>query len=194
MPRYELSLDIFGAHDHFDALLAERPKDPARYELARRRATEVFQEFARSPEMATIDDGARWTPLFLRTAYVDHAVTVDQLTPDVVRAVASRCVVTNDMSSLAHWTEVMHPELVAFFTFLRRKGFANANACIQMLEETVLPEMDAHMKAASHAFADGARIVFPASGVFRRHGTGGISAVDRRTRRKAQRAARRKSR
>lgn len=191
---HELSLDVFGAYDRLDALAAERPQDLSRYDLARRRATELFEAFETSPEMATLDEGARWTQMFLRTAYVQHAVTVDELTPEVVRDVAARFVGPNDMSSLAHWTEVMHPELVAFFCFLCRKGFRHAPGCVQVLEEIVLPEMDAKMKGASYDFADAARIVPPGSGVFQRHGTGALSAVNRRARRKAQRAARRKNR
>ena len=191
---YELSLDVLGAYDRLDALAAEPPRDPSRYDLARRRAAEVFDAFEASPEMATLDEGARWTQLFLRTAYVQHAVTIDELTPEVVLDVASRFVGPNDMSSLAHWTEVMHPELVAFFCFLCRKGFRHAPGCVQVLEEIVLPEMDARMKAASYASADAAHIVMPGSGVFQRHGTGTLSPVNRRARRKAQRAARRRNR
>ena len=40
----------------------------------------------------------------------------------------------------------MHPELVAFCRFLARKGVERAGACIRMLEDEVLPEMDRRMR------------------------------------------------
>lgn len=200
MPLSEISLDPFSAFDRLDALRAEPPRDSSRYELARRRADEVFAEFTASDEHAALDEGARWTTLVLRTAYVHHGVTLDELTPDVLHETAGRFVGQNDMSSLAHWTEVVHEELVAFFRFLERKGFANAAGNIRMLEDVVLPEMDRQMKEACEAAAEAAAI--PMSGglsilSFAFAPARTIDAPDdraRRARRKAQRAARRKNR
>ncbi len=193
MPHYALTFDPTRALDHLDSLHTARPKDPSRYDVARRRAEALFAEFETSDDHASLDEGARWTPLFLRTAYVDHGVTVDELTPDVLRQVALRFVLPGDSTSLAHWIAVVHEELVAFLRFLERKGIGHAAACARELEDVVLPEMHERMTDACDAAVDAAPLLPPGSFMSRRH-VAGTTPADRRARRKAQRAARKANR
>jgi hypothetical protein len=146
-----LSLDPFAAFHHLESLRKERPKDMSRYEFAQRRAEGTFAEFEQSEEARALEDGTRWTPLLLKTAYVHHGVVVDELTADILRAVAARFIVPNDISTLAHWIAVMHDELVAFFRFLDRKGFVHAANCICALENDILPRHNTMLKVASFA-------------------------------------------
>jgi hypothetical protein len=142
------SPDPTSFYPHLAALETEPPKDPSRYELAQQRASEVFEKFRGSKEEAALGDGARWSPLFLRTAYVHHGVTIDELDANVVRDVAQRFVRSTNIASLAHWTAVVHDELVAFFRFLLRTGFEHAAENLRVLEGEILPHVEAHFRRA----------------------------------------------
>lgn len=193
---------LLAVYPHLAQLKSEPPKDPSRYSLARTRANEVFAEFTRSAEYAALDDGARWSTLVMRSANVRHGVTIDELNADVLRDVAAQFVAPNDVGSLSHWVAVVHEELVAFFRFLARKGFAHAAANISLLEDEVLPAVDARFKEACAAdvtitpLDQSALDALLASGMFTRPQSTPLRPIDpsRRARRRAQRNARRKNR
>ena len=149
MALHRISIDIFSGLRHLHTVSRDAPKSRSGFEAARRRAEDIVCAFELSREAATLPDGQRWTSLILRTAYVHHGVTVDDLSREILCAVAARCVVPNDPSSLAHWIEVIHDELVAFFRFLDRKGFAHAARCICALENEIRPRYDALLKDAA---------------------------------------------
>lgn len=204
MTLHRVSLDPFAVHPHLEMLKREPPKDWSRYDLARRRGTEVFEEFAESPEAAALDGGG-WCTLVMRVAYVHHGVTIDGLTPDVLREVAARIVLPNEISSLSHWVAVMHDELAAFFRFLARKRSPHAEANLRVLEDELLPRFDARLKELCHAATEEMPLealdealvgASHASGVFPTMGGVGPTTplAPRRVRRAAEREARRKSR
>jgi hypothetical protein len=182
MTLHRISPDPFAVYPHLEMLKMEPPKDGSRYDLARRRAAEVFDDFVESPEAAALSGGG-WCTLVMRVAYVHHSVTIDELTPDVLRSVAARIVLPDEIPSLSHWVAVVHDELVAFFRFLDRKGHPNAAANLRLLEDELLPTYDARLKELCHAATeeisfeslDEALGVSFASGVFRIACGGGLT-------------------
>mgnify|MGYP001038461872 CR=1 FL=1 len=206
MTFHRISSDPFAVHPHLAMLKREPPKDWSRYDFARRRAAEVFEEFVGSPEAASLDGGG-WCTLVMRVAYVHHGATIDELTPDVLRSVAARIVLPNEISSLSHWLAVMHDELVAFFRFLDRKGNPHAAANLRVLEDELHPMLDARLKELCVAATEemplsalgevlAASGASSASGIFPiARGAGSATPLaPRRVRRAAEREARRKSR
>ena len=123
--------------------------DTSRWEIAQRRANEVLERFATSDEASALEDVSRWGPTFLRTAYIHHGVTIDELTPDVFREVAASFVIPNEMTSVVHWVAVIHDELLALLRFLEREGFAHARGNIDVLEHEILPAHTALLDEAS---------------------------------------------
>lgn len=128
---------------HLDSLWNDVPKDVRRFKLAKLRARRIIAKFYKSNEFRPYAQGETYTALFLQLVFVHHAATVDELTPDIVRDVASRFVLPDDAFSFAYWTTIIHEELVAFFRMLERRGEPFAKACLSTLEDEIHPAYEA---------------------------------------------------
>lgn len=131
------------ALQHLDSLWDQVPKDMRRFKLAKVRAKRILTKFYKSKEFRPHAQGESYTALFLHLVFAHHAATADELTPDIVRDVASRFVLQDDAFSFAYWTTVVHEELVAFFRMLERRGERFAKVCLSTLLDEIYPAYDA---------------------------------------------------
>ncbi|AKU93913.1 hypothetical protein AKJ09_00577 [Labilithrix luteola] len=144
MTLYSVKLPLpWLAHDYIASLWNDVPKDTRRERLVRLRGNKILAKFYKSKEYRAITPGPGYASVFVYLAYAHHAVTVDELTPEVVRDVAARFVSADDSSTVTYWVDVIYDELMAFFRMLERRGERFAPACIEVLEKELLPKYEA---------------------------------------------------